>query len=526
VTAGKSTPPTLPGLVYRDRLGAGGYSDVFLYEQQLPKMLVAVKVLHDDGLTDASRQRFTDEANAMASLSSHPYIVQIMAADVCADGRPYLVMQYYPRRNLSVRARTDPLSVPDVLRIGVQISSAVETAHRAGILHRDIKPANILTGQYGDPGLTDFGIAATTIETHAQGPEGMSIPWSPPEVFDSDLAADARSDVYSLAATLFTLLSGRSPFEVTGGNNGALELMGRIDRNDPPSLNRGDVPASLERLLRQAMSKNPAGRPPTAVAFARSLQEVEQELQLKVTSIVIPDDAAEGRSGQDDSAGETRARMPIRVDPYAPVTSVPFSRPLPVVQPPPAPIELIGGTVHRGSLRPPVGVLPEPPVEITVLRPSAPVIEPMETKPPRQAGPAYAVAGVVLIGIVAVVAVLLSGGGKGTPKPQASGSPTTQVNDPLSGVAPPAPVGLVVKAGAAVGTVEVSWTNASPEAGDFFTVTRTDATAVAAGLPPVRAAKTSATVTGVAAGVKACVAVVLVRQNGTTQSPATTGCVP
>jgi serine/threonine protein kinase len=525
VSANQPTPPTLTGLVYRDRLGAGGYSDVFLYEQQMPKMLVAVKVLHDDGLTDASRQRFTDEANAMASLSAHPFIVQIMAADVCADGRPYLVMQYYPRANLSVRARQEPLSVPDVLRIGVQISSAVETAHRAGILHRDIKPANILTGQYGDPGLTDFGIAATTAEGHAQGPEGMSIPWSPPEVFDSESVADARSDVYSLAASLHTLLTGRSPFEVTGGNNSALELMSRIGRVDPPALSRGDVPASLERLLRQAMSRDPSGRPPSALAFARSLQEVEQELQLKVTSIVIPDEQPVRRSQPDEGAGETRARMPVRVDAQAPVTSVPFVRPAPRTEQSARVPDLIEGTVRRGDVvRPRQGMLPAPEVENTVLRPGSPGTPPVPEKASlRLSGPVYAVIGIVVMSVIGLIVLAAGGGGTPQAKTASAASPTVVANDPLAGGLPPVPTGLVLKPGAAAGTVTVTWVDPAPLPGDFFRVRRTDATAATD--PAPRPTTPTLTLTKVAAGTKPCVAVQLVRKDGTA-SDAATACLP
>ena len=153
-------PPELPGLLYIAPLGSGGYSDVYLYEQQMPRMKVAVKVLAAHGLAEQARHQFSAEANAMAQLADHPHIVQVFRADISPDGRPFLVMKYYPQPNLAQRARGERFSVPDVLRIGIQVASAVEAAHRIGILHRDIKPANILTGQYGTLGLTDFGIAA------------------------------------------------------------------------------------------------------------------------------------------------------------------------------------------------------------------------------------------------------------------------------------------------------------------------------------------------------------------------------
>ena len=158
MTRTPSPPPELPGFVYVQPLGTGGFADVFLYEQQMPRRRVAVKVLIAERITSGAAQEFTDEANVMAMLSTHPAIVTIYQAGVAGDGRPYLVMEYCPRPNLQVRARKEPFSVAEALRVGIQVAGAVETAHRAGVLHRDIKPANILVTEYNRPALTDFGI--------------------------------------------------------------------------------------------------------------------------------------------------------------------------------------------------------------------------------------------------------------------------------------------------------------------------------------------------------------------------------
>jgi serine/threonine protein kinase len=326
-----AAPPDIAGFTYERLLGSGGYADVFLYHQLMPRREVAIKVLVPDSMRSDLREQFTAEANLMAELSAHPAIVTIFQADIAPDGRPYLVMELYPRDNFGVRARTEQLGVGDVLRTAVQVAGAVETAHRAGILHRDIKPANILTSAYGRPGLTDFGIAVNSGD--AESAEGMSIPWSPPEVIDDSAPADVRADVYSLAATIYTLLAARSPFEVPGGANGNLELIDRIRRTPVPPIDRGDVPPSLERVLAQAMAKNPAHRPDSAASLARSLQEIESELHLAMTALDIVDDvrvAARPRGGPDDE-GETRISGSRRidaqpVDPYAPLdvpTAVP-----------------------------------------------------------------------------------------------------------------------------------------------------------------------------------------------------------
>ena len=333
-----AVPPDIPGLVYVQPVGSGGYADVFLYEQQMPRMPVAVKVLKGEGLTPAIRQQFTDEADTMAQLGDHPYIVQVFRADTAADGRPYLVMKYYPPPNLAVRARRERFTVEEVLRTGIQLASAVETAHRAGIIHRDIKPANVLVSQYGAPGLTDFGIAGQLghrggLNDDDDGDDvGVSVPWAPPEVLFGQSNGDARADVYSLAATLWQLLVGRSPFEVPGGDNTAYALMPRIRSTPVPATGRADVPVSLERLLALAMAKDPSARPATALQLARALQAIEQEQRFHRTAMVVLDEQGQttlaDHSGPrpDDGDGDddrTRVRAPKAVQAQAPAPTRP-----------------------------------------------------------------------------------------------------------------------------------------------------------------------------------------------------------
>ncbi|MEO6019269.1 MAG: serine/threonine-protein kinase [Knoellia sp.] len=309
--AAPGSAPDIPGLVYRQPLGSGGYADVFLYEQQQPRMPVAVKVLKREGLTPTILRQFVDEANTMAQLADHPYIVQVFRSEQLADGGAYLVMKYYPPPNLATRAKRERLTVEEVLRTGIQLSSAVETAHRAGIIHRDIKPANVLISQYGAPGLTDFGIAGRAVgqEEHDED-VGVSVPWSPPEVLYGQSNGDARSDVYSLAATLWHLLVGRSPFEQPGGDNSAYALMPRIRATPVPPTGRADVPVGLERLLAHAMAKKPDARPQSAIDFARGLQAIEQDQRFARTQIVVLDES--GHSTVADSAGRA---APEHTDP-------------------------------------------------------------------------------------------------------------------------------------------------------------------------------------------------------------------
>jgi serine/threonine protein kinase len=297
-------PPDLPGYRFIKHIGAGGNAQVYLYEQDLPHRKVAVKVLNESALSEAARRRFTAEANVTADLA-HRHIVQVFDANVTADGRPYIAMPYYPQPNLSIRARRSHFSVADVLRIGIQVGSAVETSHRRDVLHRDIKPQNILTDSYGEPALTDFGIATTK---GGDGPEGLSVPWSPPEILFGTSPGDQRADVYSLGATLWHLLVGRSPFEQPGGDNGTFALMGRIKSEAPPRTQRADVPDSLERLLRQAMAKDPAARPQSAMELIRGLQSIEQELRLPLTHPILPADEPSGETRGGDTIARPRAR--------------------------------------------------------------------------------------------------------------------------------------------------------------------------------------------------------------------------
>ncbi|WP_413452743.1 serine/threonine-protein kinase [Georgenia phoenicis] len=326
-------PPELPGYTVERLLGSGGFADVYLYTQRLPQRQVAIKVLTHEATQGQSREQFAAEANLMAQLSTHSSIVTIYHADTAADGRPYLVMQYCPLPNLAERVKVRPLGVPEVLGIGVRLAGAVETAHRAGIVHRDIKPANVLTTEYGRPALTDFGIAGLT---GADESGGVSIPWAPPEAIEGE-SSGVAGDVYSLAATLYTLLAGRSPFARPGGPNTRLDLTMRIKRDPVPPIGRTDVPASLERLLAAAMAKSPAARPATALDLARALQVVEQELRLAMTDIEVPDTSwlssatAPADDGSDE--GRTVVRAVTEVDPTGAT---------------PAPVEEEPHTVLRG----------------------------------------------------------------------------------------------------------------------------------------------------------------------------------
>lgn len=281
-----SQPPVLPGFSHIHVLGSGGFADVFLYEQNMPRRQVAVKVMLSEMVNDSVRQMFQAEANLMAQLSAHPSILTVHQASVSADGRPYLVMELCSS-SLSERYRRERLPVPEVLRIAVKIGSAVETAHRAGVLHRDIKPSNILTTAYGHPVLSDFGIAATLGESDAQEAVGMSIPWSAPEVLMDETSGTIASEVWALAATVYSLVAGRSPCEIPGESNKSADLVSRINRAKIQPIDRADVPASLEQVLIRAMSRKPENRPHSVLELVHEFQSIETELGVPQTPIEV-----------------------------------------------------------------------------------------------------------------------------------------------------------------------------------------------------------------------------------------------
>lgn len=320
-------PPPIPGFKYISLLGSGGFSDVYLYEQDRPRRKVAVKVLLSDLKTEGARRRFESEANLMAQLSSHPYIVTIFEAEITENGHSYLAMEYCSRPSLDVRYRRQRFSVDEVLAVGIQVASAVETAHRAGIVHRDIKPANILVTDYNRPALTDFGISGT-IGADAEDDAGMSIPWSPPEQFRGGAVDGVPVDIWALGATLYTLLAGRSPFVLPGQDNSQRELISRITNSPLPRLGRADVPESLELVLATSMAKSSESRYSSAHAFALALQRIQTELNLSVTPFEVLEEPGHGdHQHPDDNFEETRVRSVASIDPDASGTATTGSAP-------------------------------------------------------------------------------------------------------------------------------------------------------------------------------------------------------
>lgn len=308
------SPPLLPGYTYVRPLGSGGFADVFLFQQNMPRRLVAVKVLLSKVQDGASARALAAEADIMASLSSHPSILTVYQASVSSDGRPYMVMEYCPS-SLNNRYRNEKIPVAEVLSIGVKTASAVESAHRAGLLHRDIKPSNILVTAFGLPVLSDFGVASAAAAGDTET-IAMSPPWSAPELVEYRSTGSVQTEVWALAATVYTLLAQHSPFDLPGASRGDENaLKARISKAKYTPTGRDDVPSELEDALEGGMRRIPGDRYPSAAAFGHALQRVERIMGVPVTPMEIPTDewAQASTMGPADDAprGPTRSTVPV-----------------------------------------------------------------------------------------------------------------------------------------------------------------------------------------------------------------------
>lgn len=542
-----ASPPELVGYDFIRILGSGGFSDVYLYEQKFPKRQVAVKILLADDLTEATKTAFTAEANLMAQLSAHPYIVTIYHADVAVDDRPYFVMEYCSGPSLGDRYKREQFKVADVLQIGIRLSSAVATAHSVGILHRDIKPANVLTNDFGWPALTDFGIssavesevlsqtttsarvsASDTGATSSSASVGMSIPWSPPEMFDDDPEPDVRSDVFSLAATIYTLLAGHTPFEVSGRSNSSVDLVGRIVRGSITPMARTDVPRSLLAVLQKGMSANRSERFATAVDFARALQRVELELSYSQTPIDVPNlliKAPERELVDDGPDPEaTRARTISTVRAQEPSNAVSDdrtkARPLatPVIPSPPS----ADRTVARAK---PAAIVP---TETVVRRaPVSSEAEPEELvhglKPrrSRRTGIISLVVGLAVVAAVIVGIVLFA---PKTSSLDTSGGNGTDSDGQSAIIGGAVPTPVLVDATRNGAEVTFTWSNPAPEDGDKFLWQRTDG--ASSDHQVNSTSDPSAVISGVDSGSKVCISVDIRRENGSVSANSLEACFP
>ncbi len=274
------TLPELEGYDLIDCVGRGGMGVVYEAYQQSTGRRVAVKFLLDGATaTEAARRRFEREVELVVRLA-HPHIVSVVDSGI-HHGRYFFVMEYVEGLPLDEALRPGQADIRDTLRLMRTICEAVDYAHQRGVLHRDLKPSNIQIDERGAPHLLDFGLAKG-IDPQSQGPVAMTLSepgqllgtlgYMSPEQARGELEqVSVRSDVYSLGALLYELLTGELPCSVDGPLGDVLE---RIVQHDPPrpSLHRRHLDADVDAIVLKALEKSSPARYSTAAALAEDIQ--------------------------------------------------------------------------------------------------------------------------------------------------------------------------------------------------------------------------------------------------------------
>ncbi|MBA4184904.1 MAG: protein kinase, partial [Acidobacteria bacterium] len=272
-------------------IGAGGMGEVFLAEDSRLNRRVALKVLPENIATDKDRlRRFEQEARAASALN-HPNILTIY--EFAAENEMYfLAAEFVEGETLRERLKGSPANLKSALEIAIQVASALDAAHRAGIVHRDIKPENVMIRPDGLVKILDFGIAKLTEkrnETDSEAATAIMVQTSPGMIIGTAAymspeqargkQIDARTDIFSFGVMLYEMLAGKPPFD---GEN-AMDVIGSILNKEPVPVRRQmpEVPQEIERIINKALRKDREERYQTAKDFLSDLKEISQELTFK-----------------------------------------------------------------------------------------------------------------------------------------------------------------------------------------------------------------------------------------------------
>jgi serine/threonine-protein kinase len=295
-------------------LGEGGMATIWrAVDEQLDRE-VAVKLLREQFGSDAGfAARFRQEARAAGSLS-HPNIVPVYDYGTDADGSQFIVMQLVEGDTLATLLRErGHLETDDAVRIALGVASALEAAHRRGLVHRDVKPGNILLTDDGDVKVTDFGIARAVSEASmtVTGTTLGSVHYFSPEQARGDEVTGA-SDVYALGIVLYEMLTGRRPFE---GDSAAGVALKRLNEDPAPPSAFRPVPTGLSAIVMRALQREPADRFPDAGSFAEALRLWQRDPSAAAAAMAGMPAVAEAASDEAPlpPSGEPTVYVPPRV---------------------------------------------------------------------------------------------------------------------------------------------------------------------------------------------------------------------
>ena len=301
------SPGTVVGNRYRvlELLGHGGMGAVYLAEDSQLGRQVALKFLAPELARDQDqRRRFLKEARSASALN-HPNVCIVYEVGE-VDGRPFMAMEFIEGRNLAARIHQGSLPTDEILEVAVQIADALDAAHSKRIVHRDIKPANISINNRGQVKVLDFGLAKRVDESVEGGETRPGTILGTPAYMSPEQAlgqpVDPRSDLFSLGAVLYEMVTGRQPFR---GDNFA-DVVNNIVHAQPEAMARFnyDVPQELERITRKCLAKNPEERYQTVRDLLVDLRNLRREIDV--------DSGAPGAAHPSDVTTVARVRVSPR----------------------------------------------------------------------------------------------------------------------------------------------------------------------------------------------------------------------
>ncbi len=269
-----------------DRLGGGGMGVVYKAEDARLRRFVALKFLPPE-LTDdpVSRERFVQEAQAAGSLD-HPNICTIHEIDQTPEGRVFICMAYVDGESLRARLARGPAGAEEAVSIAVQAAAGLAQAHAHGVVHRDVKPANLMLTRDGVVKIVDFGLASLAGRAHLTRTGqvvGTAAYMSPEQA--RGLAADGRSDVWSLGVVIYEMLTGRRPFDAD--SDAAILHAIVYDEIRPLAELRPDAPPALVACVARCLVKDPTGRYQSAAELLADLEPVRRALGVASAPTVL-----------------------------------------------------------------------------------------------------------------------------------------------------------------------------------------------------------------------------------------------